>query len=204
MIRFPFFPEAVLPRVGKALAVGAGLLALVLASQPAMAGPLTGTYTLSPAQLSTGFSVKVLGGRPVTGAFKTVSGKMILDQKRPEKSRVSVKVDLRTVQTNNDKVTGFLKSAAMFDVANHPVAVFKSTRVRITGERTAEVEGNLTLRGKTMRTKLTVKLTGTRAGGRVGFEVSGGFFRSFFGMQAGQPIYADKVNLTISGTGRKS
>ncbi|WP_422376844.1 YceI family protein [Roseibium sp.] len=202
MPRIPF-PTARLRHIRTLFAGLVGLLALSLAVQPVAAGPLTGTYTLSPAQVNTGFSVKVLGGKPVTGAFKSVSGKMVLNQNRPEKSHVSVKVDLGSVQTNNDKVTGFLKSAAMFDVANHPVAVFKSTRVRMTGDRSAEVEGNLTLRGKTMRTKLTVRLTGAKASGGVGFEVTGGFFRSFYGMKAGQPIYADKVNLVISGTGRR-
>jgi len=181
----------------------AGLLAIAGASLPAAAGTLSGTYTLSPAHVDTGFSVKVLGGKPVTGAFKSVSGKMVLDQNRPEKSRVNVTVDLRSVVTANDKVTGFLKSQAMFDVANHPVATFQSTRVRMTGDRSADIEGVLTLRGQTKRTKLSVRLTDSKANGRVGFEVSGGFFRSFYGMNAGQPIYADKVNLKISGTGRR-
>jgi polyisoprenoid-binding protein YceI len=190
-------------RFRTSLAAFAGLLAITATPLPATAGPLSGSYTLSPAHIDTGFSVKVLGGSPVTGQFRTVSGKMTLDQSRPEKSRVSVKVDLRTVHTSNDKVTGFLKSAAMFDVANHPVATFQSTRVRMTGDYSADVEGVLTLRGQSKRTKLTVKLTGTKANGQVGFEVSGGFFRSFYGMKAGQPIYADKVNLKISGTGRR-
>jgi len=203
MTRFRFRSEDFRHRFRTALAACAALLTASLVAQPAAAGPLTGTYILSPAQVDTGFSVKVLGGKPVTGAFKTVSGKMILNQNRPEKSRVTVQVDLRSVQTGNDKVTGFLKSSAMFDVAKHPLAVFKSTRVRITGDRTAEVEGNLTLRGKTMRTKLDVTLTGSKGNGRVGFEVSGGFFRSFYGMNAGQPIYADKVRLQIRGTGRR-
>ncbi|GAB2183174.1 YceI family protein [Roseibium sp. LAB1] len=180
------------------------LAALAAAPLPALAGTLTGTYLLSPAQLATGFSVRVLGRGPVTGEFKTVSGKMTLDQNRPEKSRVVVKVDLRSVHTNNDKVTGFLKSSAMFDVANHPVATFQSTRVRITGQNTAEVEGVLSLRGQQKRTKLSVTINDSKANGKVGFEVSGGFFRSLYGMEAGLPIYADKVNLKISGTGTRS
>ncbi|WP_208984127.1 YceI family protein [Roseibium aggregatum] len=175
-----------------------------LTGQPAAAAPLTGTYTLSPTQVDTTFSVKVLAGKPITGVFKTVSGKMTLDQNRPEMSRVSVTVNLASVETGSDKVTGFLKSSSMFDVVNHPVAVFKSTRVRMTGDRSAEVEGDLTLRGKTLRTKLAVQLTEMESNGSIGFEVSGGFFRSFYGMNVGQPIYADKVNLKISGTGRRS
>ena len=177
--------------------------ALVIGTLPVQAGPISGTYTLSPAYVETGFTVRVLGAGPVKGAFKKVSGKMILDQNRPEKSRVNVKVDLRSVETNNDRVTGFLKSSAMFDVANHPVAEFRSTRIRITGQYSADVEGVLTLRGQQKRTKLSVKFTDTRNRGRVAFEVSGGFFRSLYGMEAGLPIYADKVNLKISGTGRR-
>ncbi|XHC12469.1 YceI family protein [Labrenzia sp. ac12] len=188
----------------KTVATFACLVALAAAPLPSFAGSLTGTYLLSPAQLATGFSVRVLGRGPVTGEFKTVSGKMTLDQNRPEKSQVVVKVDLRSVHTNNDKVTGFLKSSAMFDVANHPVATFQSTRVHITGQNTAEVEGVLNLRGKQKRTKLSVKITDSKANGQVGFEVSGGFFRSLYGMDAGLPIYADKVNLEIRGTGKRS
>lgn len=185
------------------LTVLAFVVALVAPMQPAGAGPISGTYTLSPANIDTGFTVRVLGGRSVKGAFKKVSGKMILDQNRPEKSRVNVTIDLSSVQTNNDKVTGFLKSSAMFNVAKYPVASFQSTRIRITGKNSAEVEGVLSLRGKTKRTKLEVTITGTKGNGRVGFEVSGGFFRSFYGMEAGLPIYADKVNLKIKGTGRR-
>jgi len=204
MPTFQFCKSSTQPRCRTVLAAFAGVLALAAMPLTATAGPLTGTNTLSPSHLDTGFSVKVLGGRPVTGEFKTVSGRMILDETRPENSRVSVKVDLRSVATNNDKVTGFLKSAAMFDVANHPVATFRSTRVHMTGQYSADVEGTLTLRGQTKHTKLSVKLTGNKANGHVGFEVSGGFFRSFYGMKAGQPIYGDKVNLKISGTGRRS
>ncbi|MCV0429271.1 MAG: YceI family protein [Roseibium sp.] len=186
-----------------ALVFLASIGSLFTGTLSANAGPITGTYTLTPAYVDTGFTVRVLGGRPVKGAFRKISGKMILDQRRPEKSRVNVKVDLRSVETNNGRVTGFLKSSAMFDVANHPVAEFRSTRIRITGQYTADVDGVLTLRGQRKRTKLSVKFTDTTTRGRVAFEVSGGFFRSLYGMEAGLPIYADKVNLIISGTGRR-
>ena len=201
-IRFPFSaPVRRLPAVLTALSFIVALFGLAL---PAGAGSISGTYMLSPANIDTGFSVRVLGGRPVKGEFGKVSGKMILDQNRPDKSRVNVTIDLNSVQTNNDKVTGFLKSSAMFNVSKYPVAKFQSTRIRITGEYSAEVEGVLSLRGKTQRTKLAVTITGNKGKGRVGFEVSGGFFRSLYGMDAGLPIYADKVNIKISGSGRRS
>lgn len=190
-------------KTARFLAAAACAGGLLSASLPAHAGPLTGTYTLSPSQIETGFSVRVLGRGPVTGAFTNVSGKMILNQNRPEKSRVEVTVDLSSVTTNNNKVTGFLKSSAMFDVAKHPIAKFQSTRVRITGQNTAEVDGVLVMRGKQKRTTLSVTIN-PNSKGRVAFEVSGAFFRSLYGMDAGLPIYADRVNLNIKGTGRRS
>jgi polyisoprenoid-binding protein YceI len=179
------------------------LVAFCIVPSPSLGETISGTYVLSPANIDTGFSVRVLGRGPVTGQFTRVTGKMILDQNRPDKSQVKVKVDLRTVQTDNAKVTGFLKSAAMFDVANHPVANFQSTRVRITGKNTAEIEGVLSLRGQQKRTKLRVRVIGNNAKGKVVFEVSGGFFRSLYGMDVGLPVYADKVNLKITGTGHR-
>ncbi|GAA0772591.1 polyisoprenoid-binding protein [Roseibium denhamense] len=200
MSRFNSLRAALSPRpVARALALLSFLFAL---AAPVHAGSLTGTYSLVPAQIDTGFSVRVLGGKPVLGGFKNVSGKIILNEAAPEKSRVNVKVDLTTVHTPNDRITGFLKSSAMFDVANHPVATFQSTRVRVLSGNAAEVDGVLTLRGKQQRTKLTVTINGT--GNAVSFEVSGGFFRSRYGMDAGLPLYADKVNLNIKGKGRRS
>ncbi|MBN9671118.1 YceI family protein [Roseibium aggregatum] len=200
-IRSNFFKLA--GRLTKSMTVLACLATLYTFPVTANAGSLTGTYILSPARLDTGFSVRVIGRGPVTGKFRNVSGKMTLNEKQPHRSRVVVTVDLSSVQTNNDKVTGFLKSSAMFNVAKYPKAVFQSTRVRITGKDTAEVEGVLTMRGQQKRTKLSVKMLGAKSNGHVDFEVNGGFFRSLYGMDAGLPIYADKVNLQIRGTGKR-
>lgn len=199
LFRFADFARRAMQSLSLLTCVGV----LSLAGLPAEAGSLTGTYVLAPAQIDTGFSVKVLGRGPVTGQFKNVSGKMILDQNRPEKSRVIVDVDLRSVETGNDKITGFLKSSAMFDVEKHPIARFQSTSVRITGTNSAEVEGVLSMRGQKKRTRLSVTVNGNGSNSRVDFQVSGGFFRSLYGMEAGLPIYADKVNLKINGTGRR-
>lgn len=190
--------------LARTLAGLACVATLAAAPVAANAGSLTGTYVLSPSQIDTGFSVRVLGRGPVTGKFTKVSGKMILNQNSPAKSRVNVIVDLSSVQTNSDRVTGFLKSSAMFNVAKYPTAVFQSTGVQITGKNTALVEGVLTMRGKRQRTKLTVTLLGTKSNGHVDFEVAGGFFRSLYGMDAGLPIYADRVDLKINGSGRRS
>ncbi|MCX2722258.1 YceI family protein [Roseibium salinum] len=202
MLKFRSTLADIARRAAQSLAMLACIATLSLA--PAEAGSLSGTYVLAPADIDTGFSVKVLGRGPVTGQFQKVSGTMILNQNRPEKSRVTVDVDLRSIETGSDRITDFLKSSAMFNVAKHPIARFESTSVRITGENSAEVEGVLTMRGQKKRTRLSVTVNGETSSSRVDFQVSGGFFRSLYGMEAGLPIYADKVNLKINGTGRRS
>lgn len=184
------------------------MVAVVLLTQStglpfARADSLNGTYALKAANIQTKFSVRIIGSSPLTGTFKTVGGKMTLDAQRPQNSRVNVVVDLVSVETDNAKVTGFLKSSAMFDVANYPKATFQSTRVRLTGDRSAEVEGMLTLRGLKQRTNLTVSLIDGKRAGEVDFKVDGGFFRSLFGMELGQPIYGDLVRLVITGSARR-
>lgn len=185
----------------------AGLLAaggiVMAATHSATADTLSGRYILPPQNFETVFSVRVLGGNPVTGSFGKIMGEMVLNAKRPEASRVRVTVDLRTVQTNNNRMTGFLKSQAMFDVSRYPTAEFESYSVRLTGDRTATVDGYLTLRGAKQRTSIDVELDNTGSKQNIAIRANGSFFRSLYGMEAGLPIYADKVRLQITGTGKR-
>lgn len=179
------------------------MLALLGHAAPSLAADLSGSYVLAPAAVTARFSVPVMGQEPITGDFRTVKGKLVLDGNRPERSHVAVTVDLSSVETENDKVTDFLKSAAMFNIAQYPEAVFQSTDVRRTGARSAEVDGVLTMRGQRKQTRLTVTLSDGKRPGEVDFKVDGGFFRSLFGMEIGQPIYGDKVTLMISGHAKR-
>ncbi|MEP3045800.1 MAG: YceI family protein [Roseibium sp.] len=171
---------------------------------PAHAEILSGRYLLKPSTIETLFSVKVLGAKAVKGRFKTVGGEMLLDAKRPEASRVKMSVDLESVETNSQRMTNFLKGPSMFDVAAHPVAVFESTSVRLTGNRSAQIDGFLTLRGKKKRASLDVLVEPASKSKDISIQAKGGFFRSLFGMGIGLPIYGDKVRLTVTGTGKRS
>ncbi|QDG77002.1 YceI family protein [Labrenzia sp. PHM005] len=168
-----------------------------------LADVLSGRYVLPAQALEALFSVGVLGGKQIKGRFEKVKGEMVLNAKKPEASRVNVTVDLRSVKTGNDRVTGFLKSAAMFNVSKYPTARFESYSVRLTGKKTAKVEGYLTMRGARQRTSLDVHLQNTGNTRNIAIQAEGGFFRSLYGMDAGLPLYADKVRLQINGTGKR-
>ncbi|MCI4644370.1 MAG: YceI family protein [Hyphomonadaceae bacterium] len=86
-----------------------------------------------------------------------------------------------------------------------PSVTFVSTSASQTGEFTGTLTGDLNMRGATTPITLNVTYTGTATspldGGRrrVGFNASGTFSRSDFGITAYSAFVSDEVTLTFSG-----
>ena len=84
------------------------------------------------------------------GAFEKFSG-AIDYAGQPEKSHVTINIDMNSVTTDTPDLTKHLKTADFFDVAKYPTAKFESTEIKPGGEKGAShtVTGNLTLHGVT-------------------------------------------------------
>lgn len=87
-----------------------------------------------------------------------------------------------------------VKGSQFLDTAKFPQIVFKSERVRMTGARSMEISGTLTLHGVTRPMVLTATFNGSYPGmpkmdphARAGFSAHGSFKRSDFGMTYGLP-----------------
>ena len=63
------------------------------------------------------------------GGFRAFSGTIDLVNDKPEESSVSVDIDAASVYSDDEKLTGHLKSADFFEVEKFPKATFKSTRI---------------------------------------------------------------------------
>ena len=61
------------------------------------------------------------------GQFKAFDGS--IDYASGQPSRIAFDIDLNSVETDTEKLTGHLKSADFFDVAKYPKATFVSTSV---------------------------------------------------------------------------
>lgn len=104
-----------------------------------------------------GFSVTHLMVSETEGKFKiyegTVSSKSELDF---TDAKIDFSVDVNSINTEDEKRDGHLKSPDFFDAANHPKMTFKATSMKPTKVKTTYVlEGDLTIKGVTKKVKLT-------------------------------------------------
>ena len=117
---------------------------------PESGGPKTGaeTLTISPENSKVDFvAAKVT--RSHNGAFKQFSGSIDLVNNSPEQSIVTINIDAASVTTDDDQLTGHLKTADFFDVAKYPKATFVSTRIEpnTANGATHTITGNFDLHG---------------------------------------------------------
>lgn len=82
------------------------------------------------------------------GGFGSFRGTIDVEGGLPEKSKVEVDIDAGSITSDQEKLTGHLKSGDFFDVDKHPKARFVSTKIETNGAAYA-VTGNLTIKGIT-------------------------------------------------------
>ena len=117
----------------------------------------TTTWNLDAAHSGAEFKVKHMMISNVKGHFSKLSGALVLDESDPAKSKVEAQIDAASIQTREDQRDAHLKSADFFDVDKFPTLSFKSTSVKVTGDRELSVEGDLTIHGVTRKATFAVE-----------------------------------------------
>ncbi len=173
-------------------------LALVLLPAAAMAGDLR--YVVDRSASRVDAKVAFFGIATKTASFPDMSGTFNLSFADLEALDMVVDIDARTL-TTGDSQAKTLKGKSFFDVARYPTLRFVGRRLHMTGDRTAEVEGNITARGVTRPIKLAVTFSvppfstgGTQPISIVG---TGVIDRRQFGMTAFPFIIGAMVKVTI-------
>lgn len=117
---------------------------------------------------------KVTGSH--TGGFKQFRGTIELAKEGVEKSRVTIDIDTDSIFTDNERLTGHLKTADFFDVPKHPKANFTSTKIEpaTTAGATHTVTGNLDLHGvkKSISFPATIQLAPDAASVNAEFSIN--------------------------------
>jgi len=178
--------------------VGAVAQSDMFIRNPAQVQP--GTYALDPAHGKITWSVDHMGFSTYVGQFTDVSGTLNLDVRNPSASRLQAIVKTDSVASLNPQLDGHLKTADFLDTTNHPTASFQANRIRMIDADSAEIAGNLTLRGVTR--PIVIVADFNQAGINpvdkqysVGFDGHAHIKRSEFGVSYGVPMLGDDVTL---------
>ncbi|WP_394822827.1 YceI family protein [Pendulispora albinea] len=175
-------------------------------AQPVAAGAAT-KYAFSSADGSKFSFVGAKVTRKHDGSFGTFSGTIQLVDNNPEKSSVSADIDIGSMATDTDQLTGHLKTADFFDVAKFPKAHFTSTAIRAGGEKgaTHTVTGNLELHGvtKALTFPATIRVNGDNVEADAEFAIN----RKDFGLvYPGKPddLIKDEVLIKLAIRAKKA
>jgi polyisoprenoid-binding protein YceI len=192
-----------------ALAVAAILTAGPLAALgPANAAGLAqakpGHYAIDKSHAKIIFAIDHLGFSTYYGVLNDFTASSLdFDPAAPQKSALSLTINVAGLVTTDPKLDEKLKSDAFFDVAKFPTATFKSTSIKMTGAATGKLTGDLTLHGVTKPVTLEVTFNGAGSPPMttiyvIGFNASAKLKRSDFGIKNFIPLVGDEVKLLIS------
>jgi polyisoprenoid-binding protein YceI len=159
-------------------------------------------YLIDPTHTETSFTIDRFGFTTVLGIFAKSEGMIWIDEAHPEASRVEARVTTDSVWTADAVRDGHVRDPVWMSVAANPTMTFKSTQVERTGETTAQVTGDLTIRGVTKSVTFAVKLNKigkSPASPRrsAGFTITGEVSRKDFGVTAAPGLIGDKVSIRI-------
>ena len=106
------------------------------------------------------FSTRHMMISTVRCEFEQFSGSVSLDEQNPKNTRVEIQIEAASINTRVADRDNHLKSPDFFNVEQYPHLTFKSTRVERTGEDTAKLYGDLTIRDITRPVVLEVNYLG--------------------------------------------
>ena len=160
----------------------------------------SGTYVLDASHGKITWSMDHMGFSTYVGQFTDVSATLNLDVRNPSASKLQAEVKTDSVGSLNSALDGHLKTADFLDTAKFPTAGFQATKIRLIDADSAEITGNLTLRGVT---KPIVMIADFNQAGvnpvdkkyTVGFDGHARIKRSDFGITYGVPVLGDDVTL---------
>ena len=164
----------------------------------------TGRYTMETAHSQLLFAIVHLGLTNYYGRFDHLSGTLNFNSAEPQKSVVTVAIDMTSIDTPSSKLAGDLAGAAVFDANTFPSASFTSRSITRTGPNSGKITGDLTIKNVTKSVTLDATFTGGRLNPMsdsyaLGFHATATIKRSDFQLTSTpwSPFVSDDVNLII-------
>jgi polyisoprenoid-binding protein YceI len=160
-------------------------------------------YRLDVVHSTVGFAVKHMLFSTVRGKFNDVQATAQIDEQTGSLRSVNAEISVASVDTDNAKRDGHLRSDDFFNAEQYPTITFESTSIESEGSGNYRVDGILTIRDVSKPITLEGKLLG-KMPGRVAFEAAGQINRQDFNVtwnkalqSAGGLMVSDEVDLDI-------
>ncbi len=176
--------------------------ALALTASGAMAAPEK--YMLDPSHSQVVFSYNHLGYSTTYGMFSGFEGEIMFDQEDPAASSVNVSIPIMSMFTGWEKREAHLLSSDFFGAMEGDLVTFSSTGIEVTGDNSAKITGDLTIKGMTKSVVLDATLNKEMGhpmkDGQpwAGFDATTTLKRSDFGVDKFAPHVSDEVQVMIS------
>ncbi len=175
--------------------------ATALSVAAAAAHAESATYAVDPMHTYATFEVKHFGTSTNRGRFDKSSGSVTFDA-AAKTGQANITIETGSINTGSAPFDAHLKSKDFFDAATFPQATFASSKFVFDGDKLSEVQGTLTLLGKSQPVTLKANGFGCYENPRLKRQVCGGdfvttFMRSSFGMTGLLPFVPDEVKMLI-------
>ena len=118
-------------------------------------------WTLDKAHSSIGFSVRHMVISEVTGNFKDFDISFTSSKDDYSDAAVDVSIKVASVNTDNERRDGHLKTDDFFNAEKFPQIKFKSTLFEKVGENKYNIAGDLTIRDVTKKVMFDATYNGT-------------------------------------------
>lgn len=163
-------------------------------------------WYIDPSHSNVTFGVKHMMVATVRGRLGKLQGEIDFDPKAPAAAKILATIDASTIDTNDPKRDGHLKSPDFFNVGQFPQINFRSTKVDPKGKNQFAVSGDLTIRGTTRPVSFDAVIEGvatdTDGGQHLGAAGTLVIDRTQWGLVWNQPLangvlVGDKVTIEL-------
>ena len=165
------------------------------------------SWTFDPQHTYILWKIEHLGFSSQVGKFY-INGTVILDQQKPQNSKVNATIKIADIVTGIPELDKHLQGQLFFDDVKYPTATFVSNKVTVMSKTSAKVAGILTLHG--VSKPITLNVTMNKVGKNpisdkltTGFTATTSLKRSDFGMTTLLPDVGDLVKIEIGAEANK-
>jgi len=180
--------------------------ALIAITGLTIAPAFADTYDFDKEHTYITFYVSHVGFSHMLGLMTSYDGSFTFDEAHPEKSKVSVTLKPAGIRTTSELLDHVLQGESFFNSDRFPDIRFESTGIAVKGDKSGDINGNLTMLGVTK--PLTLHVHFNRAGYHpltqmyiAGFSADTELKRSDFGMDYLIPMVGDDVRIAIETEG---